>query len=75
MKSVELLEEKGLELNLLANTKQKIEMSLQDEKKTYVQDVINYRHLKVTGGESFTPKDFLQILDLLLKKIQQKILH
>ena len=39
-KSVELLEEQGLELQLLANTKQKIEMSYQDEKKTYVQDVI-----------------------------------
>ena len=71
-KSVELLEKNNLPLPNHISKYKTVDRNVpfyQTEKKTYVQDVIETIDIfKVTGGEPFLSKDFLQILDLAIEK-------
>lgn len=68
LKSIDLFKEKGLPLpsNLYGKANHSY---YQKEKKDYIKEVLhNIDQFKVTGGEPFLSKDFLEILDICIDK-------
>ena len=68
-KTVDLLNERGLELPIKIGDHVRDHKYYQSEKKQYIKEVLeNIDIFKVTGGEPFLSKDFLEIVDFAIEK-------